>query len=117
VVFATVFQLAGPSYVQTILMARSRTVPGWFLLPIPNIHPDGKVCMGNQFAAPTGTMETVHFHCLNWFGASPFNTDLSPNIEAMQAMFRYDASGNQLPPTQKWETLCTKTNNEYMVAI
>lgn len=88
-----------------------------YLLPIPNLHNDGRVCMGNgaHFVDMKRSPLEMIDMAMTSFLSSKWNADLAGNItEATNIMFRFDTEGKQIFPDREkfnWERNCRAINN------
>jgi hypothetical protein len=88
-----------------------------YLLPIPNLYDDGKICLGRDETSRAQTFRT-----LGGLGAqldaatkilqeTTWNVDLLRNVSGhTQDMFRFDADGKQMPVPNDWTEHCTLIN-------
>jgi hypothetical protein len=101
---------------------------GQFLLPLPNVHGDGKLCMGDEWerrgrleAAGLGGYIERHAAALRCFLDSSWNSDLSDGkLQGAVALFSFDGAGVQLPCQNEWTNLCTRagsTNYDWVYDI
>lgn len=86
-----------------------------YLLPLPNLYEDGRVCMGepqrdwikaNIFDTFTKALEIFH--------VAPWNADLMSSNDrwvASKLMFRFSPEGVAEPSARPWTELSTLTNN------
>lgn len=85
-------------YSQAYLVARGQKRKEFFRPPLPNIHSDGKVCMGNDLNAANPCLADLFLHVWNHFLASKWNSDLSDNIGADMAKALYSIKDNEQQP-------------------
>jgi hypothetical protein len=87
-----------------------------YLLPLPNLYEDGKICLGN-FDSTTEMLRPTVFETFNRaieiFDQSKWNTDLleERRIVNSKRLFRFTPEGESLPPEGAWPPLCWRTNN------
>lgn len=80
-----------------------------YKLPMANVYPDGRVCMGNHFdseiANKRGTIHKLDY-AIQDFYATDYNHDLRPDYSKSDVTFRFEPAGtenfNQLP--SPWES-------------
>lgn len=105
---------------------------GQFLLPLPNLYGDGRVCMGGEWdrgqseltahaAHNTGDYISRHGLALKAFESSVWNADLSEGKEEKaKLLFRFSGDGKQQPIPDNWHTHCVKagsTNYDWVSPI
>jgi hypothetical protein len=89
----------------------TKTVPGWFRLPLPNIYADGQVCMGN-YTSQHPTIHACATAAIDQLLNSPWNSDLLGDITPIKALFSFDSTTNKpLPPVTPWHTHMVRVNN------
>jgi hypothetical protein len=84
-----------------------------YLLPIPNLYEDGRVCLGREninWAALGGIMPQMN-RATEILQQTSWNTDLLRDCSKQtQAIFRFDPDGKQLPVEGTWIDHCRIIN-------
>ena len=84
-----------------------------YLLPLPNVYDDGKICLPDDGSEDVSRPLSVALDtALKSFQTSQWNVDLyhARNHEDRK-MFRFDPDGKQLPIQGNWPQLCEVINN------
>ncbi len=95
------------------LVAMHQETRRTYLLPIPNLHENAQICLGNAHLS-SGTFSALEVlgkgvHLLQ---TSTWNTDLLRSVDRQtHALFRFDADGNQLPGEGDWTQWCGPVSN------
>lgn len=100
--------------------AASGTPGGFFKLPLPNIYPDGRVCMGERFqmTCPENTIEGLLKHGIRHLAESPWGTDMMPQASKIRALFRFDPGTlTSVEPATEWHTHCDRVSRVEMDAL
>lgn len=85
-----------------------------YLLPLPNLFEDGRVCMGTvQRDWVKSNIFDTFKKALEIFDAAPWNADLMVDIrwQNSKKLFRFSPEGVQEAPESAWTTLSKMTNN------
>jgi hypothetical protein len=93
-----------------------------YLPPIPNIYPDGKVCMGHNFNQnfQENASTTIEIkRCIKWFYESKMNAhlinDSMNRVEASEKLFGWDDNKYTVPPIKNiQDVLKVKVGNFYV---
>jgi len=89
----------------------TKTVPGWFRLPLPNTYADAQICMGT-YCYEHPTIAAAVSAGVAQFLDSPWNSDLMGDRGNTHALFSFDAkTNNAAPPDQAWTGICSRVNN------
>ena len=99
--------------------------PGNYILPLPNIYNDAKVCMGERWKtgsegqitqAHRDTRSTLDRHgfAMKLFDASSWNADLLDEDRASKAtgLFRFSGDGKQISASNDWTQFCARVGND-----
>ncbi len=82
-----------------------------YLLPMPNLYEDGRICMGDSFR-PSGNVPGKQYDiAVKSFMSTDWNNHLIGNAVNSQEMFKFDGNGKQVAPTKNWRELCKKTSH------
>lgn len=85
-------------WLNSYLVARGSRRKEFFRPPLPNIHSDGKICMGT-YQAISPCLADLFSHSLNHFNSSKWNSDLIEGLGQDVAKALYSIKDNdQLPP-------------------
>lgn len=95
------------------LVAKDTTTRKTFLLPLPNLYEDARICLGNEledFIGKSGVdqlgLAIAKLQTAKW------NTDLLRSVHhEVESLFRFDPDGKQLPPAAPWTTACRAVNH------
>lgn len=84
-----------------------------YLLPLPNVYDDGKICLPDESGTEDSQPLSVALDtALKSFQTSQWNIDLHHARDyADRKMFRFDPEGKQLPIQGDWPELCEVVNN------
>lgn len=95
---------------------RSGTPGGYFKLPLPNLFPDGRICLGRSFAPTARSLLGLLQICFGQLQETIWGGDLMPLVSCSQQLFRWQGT-NQQPPTAAWPSLCTRVNRTEMEVL
>lgn len=101
------------STVETYLFCKAASaVPaGFYKLPLPNIYPDGRLCLGSGWKGDAPTLIGVLKNCLRQLNESSWNTDLRADSEQTKQLFRFHpATLDSLPGETDWWNACKRVN-------
>lgn len=128
--FVSCFQTSNGQYVYSrsniAVVCTDKRYPGTYRFPLPNIHGNGKLCLGSDAgqitADATLPLASMFDKALEVFQSSPWNTDLlnenAPDV--INAHFRFSAEDNktQVPgPIEEWPISWVKISNTDFSAI
>ena len=84
-----------------------------YLLPLPNVYDDGKICLPDELGTEDSQPLSVALDtALKSFQTSQWNIDLHHALnDADRKLFRFDPDGKQLPTQGDWPQLCEVVNN------
>lgn len=86
-----------------------------YLLPLPNIHDEGRICMGDDIKALNlkKDLPEQFDQALGIFNNSKWNADLlDADVQRWsKRMFRFDPKEKPLPVDGKWEEMVTRVNS------
>ena len=91
--------------------AASAVPAGFYKLPLPNIYPDGRLCLGNGWTGNSPTLIGVLKNCLRQLNESSWNTDLPSPVEQTRQLFRFHPTTlDSLPGETEWWNACKRVN-------
>jgi hypothetical protein len=98
-----------------VLFATINGTPGYFRLPLSNMHSDGRICMGSGYAPIKPCIQEVMQASVDHLDSAQWNTDLSPDAAKSARLFRFDpATLKSVPPPADLADCCTRVNNTLM---
>lgn len=98
-------------FLYAFLVAKAADQGGFFKLPVPNVYEDSRVCMGNEYSCPTGSLDASREHARAHFMAAPWNTDLLTNNREARSLFRWSSDSSQRQPDAHWTTLSRRVSH------
>lgn len=92
-----------------IAKAASAVPAGFFRLPLPNIYPDGRVCLGNDFKGHSPTLLGVLKAAIRRLNESSWNTDMLPDMDESWKLLRFNSTTLAAEtPEGNWWDACTR---------
>lgn len=91
-------------YLTAIEKKSAKTLLG---LPLPNIHDNGNICMGDQRVSKSTDIVGQTIYQYNTFYTSPWNRDLLRG-DGHKEFFKWDKNDKQLPIPKNWTDYCRK---------
>ena len=104
-------------WLKAFIVALNVTTKDVYQLPLPNIYPGGKLCLGEEYEVPRGvSIFDSATECLEYFQGAKWNSDLlSDNAwigNKYKTMFSFDADGKQLYTSEDWTGLCDACSSD-----
>lgn len=99
------------SHSYCFLLARKNKAT--YKLPLPNLHEDGRICMGGSWSGvKERTMIDFFISSIQHFQNGKFNADLlkSDGIRSSTDLFSFNSSGGTIPPRIDWVERCQRVN-------
>lgn len=91
-----------------------------FRLPLPNLHDDCMVCMG-EFEHTHKTAQECVLASLEQFNKSKWNADLMRTVEKSQKFFRFQPTNESFETlaieSADWTSLCDKVGMAFMERV
>ena len=98
-----------------VLFATISGTPGYFRLPLANMHGDGRICMGSGYAPVKPSIQEVMQASVDHLDNAQWNTDLAPDATKAARLFRFDpATFQSVAPPADLAGCCTRVNNTLM---
>lgn len=94
------------------LVAKDLRVGKTYLLPLPNLYDDAKICLGSGVRFKGVPALSQLQNAITQLQTTSWNVDLLRDVaQQTEGLFRYDANGKQMPPVQAWTQLCKLVNH------
>ena len=105
------------------LAAQHRETARLYLLPLPNLHDHGEICMGRGLnVLSESSLQDKAVLTTNAFADNSWNADLlnENRLERCHILFRFDTDLRSIPYVGDWTTLCrpfTNTSGDFLPTI